>query len=674
YLPYVPGLSSNPGGRAGTPGTYNVILRGLNTGSSQSTATVGYYLDDTALTPSASNSVGGQYAPDPDFGDVERIEVLKGPQATLYGASTLGGIIKIVTKKPDLTTFSGDAGASAVTVPDGGSGYAARGAVNIPLIQNVLAARLSAYDRADPGYTNNVLLGDENVNLDHAYGGRLALRYQPMEKLTVDATGLIQSLISHGNDQEYLNPQTLRPINGYDDYSAFYNADTLTQLTLFSLSENYDTGWGTLFNTTGYGRFLADYDNFNFTPTFAPALAPGGPLARLGLTSPPAAFVGGTIADSKKLSDELRFTSVRMNNFLWQAGLFYTYEKVAEPHNLNVVNYPSGVLYPRINPLLNADTAGTYREYAAFGDLTYYFTDDLDATVGTRYSHNLQTANNTSGGLLGNGNVSQSSNSSDESYLFNLRYRATQQLSTYLRAASAYRPGGPQTVNAPGIPTTFGPDTDWDYEIGAKGLWLDNTLNANLAVYYIDWRNIQIATIYGGATVITGNGGDAKSEGVEFDGNYEPVRGLVFGANASYDEAVMKSVNPTNQAGARVGDPLPYTPKWTGALTSDYSLPIAPDVTGGVGASFSYTGFRYSSFSGDLINTRERIPSYGLLGLRGHVDWTRYSLALHIDNVTNKQTFSNVTVARLRAGAPISAAFAVPVQPLTFRLTASMNF
>ncbi|MGH7880157.1 MAG: TonB-dependent receptor plug domain-containing protein, partial [Candidatus Binataceae bacterium] len=123
YLPYVPGLSSNPSGTTGTPGTYNVILRGLNTGSSQATATVGYYLDDMPLTPSATNSTGGIYAPDPDFGDVDHIEVLKGPQATLYGASTLGGLIKIVSKKPDLTTFSGDVSVGGVTVDGGGTGY-----------------------------------------------------------------------------------------------------------------------------------------------------------------------------------------------------------------------------------------------------------------------------------------------------------------------------------------------------------------------------------------------------------------------------------------------------------------------------------------------------------------------------------------------------------------------
>ncbi|MGH8210763.1 MAG: TonB-dependent receptor plug domain-containing protein, partial [Steroidobacteraceae bacterium] len=242
YLPYVPGLSSSTL-TIGSPGNYKAVLRGLNSGAS---ATVGYYLDDTTLTPSSPNSIGGSYSPDPALADVERIEVLKGPQATLYGASTLGGIIKIISKKPDLTTFGGDVSVSGVTVEDGGSGYSARGAVNLPLIQNTLAARVSAYDREDPGFTDNVLTGQNNINRDYAHGGQLALRYVPTEKLTFDLTGLIQELSSSGNTMEFLDQQTLRPIYGYGKYSTLSNTTASTQLTVFSLSANYDTGWGTL--------------------------------------------------------------------------------------------------------------------------------------------------------------------------------------------------------------------------------------------------------------------------------------------------------------------------------------------------------------------------------------------------------------------------------------------
>ncbi|MGH8210852.1 MAG: TonB-dependent receptor domain-containing protein [Steroidobacteraceae bacterium] len=667
YRPYVPGLSSNLG-TFGQPGTYSVILRGLNTGATQPTATVGYYLDDMPLTPSATNSTGGIYAPDPDFGDVDHIEVLKGPQATLYGASTLGGLIKIVSKKPDLTTFSGDASVGGVTVDGGGTGYTARGAVNLPLIQNVLAVRLSGYDREDPGFADNAFTGQTNVNLDHSYGGRLSLRYEPTDKLTFDLTGLIQQLHSSGGTLEYLNSTTLQPIYGYDKYSDFSNTTAATQLTLFGLSANYDTGWGTLTNSLGFGRFFSDNKNLPFTTAFGPFLP---------LPSPPIGVEGSALPDSKKTTDELRFTSTRMNNFLGQAGLFYTYENVSNPNTAAALSFPGAVALPApINPLLSANRAGSYREYAGFADLTYYFTDALDATAGARYSHNQQTAVNTSAGLLGGGpvsTISAGSSSSDASYLFDVRYRVSQQLSTYLRVASAYRPGGPQTLIAPGVPPTFGPDTDWNYEVGAKGLWLDGKLNTNLAVYYIDWRNIQIGTIYSGPLVITGNGGNAKSEGVEFDGSYEPVRGLVFGANASYDEAAITSANPLNTAGARVGDPLPYTPKWSGALTGDYSFPLTPNVKGGLGASWSYTGWRYSSFSADPTNTREVIPSYALFGVRGHVDWNRTSLALNVENLANKQTFTNIEFVRVVPGQPVPG-FGVPLQPLTVRLTLSTSF
>ncbi|MGH8210627.1 MAG: TonB-dependent receptor domain-containing protein, partial [Steroidobacteraceae bacterium] len=264
---------------------------------------------------------------------------------------------------------------------------------------------------------------------------------------------------------------------------------------------------------------------------------------------------------------------------------------------------------------------------------------------------------------------------SNTSYLFDLRWRPTDHLSTYLRAASAYRPGGPQ-INGlavlAGAPTSFGRDTTWDYEAGAKGQWLDRRLNANAAVYYIDWRNIQLNTEFGPFTLV-GNGGNAKSEGVEFDGSYEPLHGLVFGANASYDQAVITSANLTNTAGARAGDPLPFTPKWSGALTGDYSFPIAPSMTGGIGASWTYTGWRYSSLSADPLNTRERLPSYSLLALRGHVHWNRYTLALSVNNVANKQTYSSISFLRLMPGQPVPG-IALPVVPRTLRLNLTANF
>ncbi|MGH8209652.1 MAG: TonB-dependent receptor, partial [Steroidobacteraceae bacterium] len=634
YLPYVPGLTASIGGGGGTPGYYQIIMRGLSSGPSSTTSTVGYYLDETPLTPGSTGSQGGVYAPDPDVGDVERVEVLKGPQGTLYGASTLGGLIKIVTKKPDLTNFDANFSAGGVAITDGGAGYSTRGAVNVPVIPGMLALRLSAYDREDPGFVDNVFTGQKDINSDHAHGGTLKLRYQPIDKLDVEVTGLIQNLDSAGNTQEYISAQTLQPIYGHDNISTFFNSGTSNQLTVFSLTANYDTGIGTLTNSLGDGHTNIDFARFPFTYGIDPLLLPkfGQPL------DAPIAANAYQHVETKKVTDELRFNSTRMGHFEWQLAAYYTHEDADNTEHLLAQNYPSDTLFAT---LAVQTAAETYRDYAGSGDLTYYFTDTLDATVGTRYTRNKQDGVFSNTGLLGLGEpfYANTYNASSESYLFDLRWRASQQLSTYARVASAYRPGGLQNSQVAGAPNSFNPDTAWNYELGGKGRWLDGQLNTNLDVYYIDWRNIQLQTTVGGFAVIA-NGGDAKSEGVEFDGSYEPIRGLVLGANAAYNDAVLRSAIPNNKAGAEPGDPLPFAPKWTGALTGDYNFPLAQHVKGGAGASWAYTGARFSSFSGDLLDTRVRLPYYSTLNLRGHVDWSQYSISLHVDNVTNEQTYN----------------------------------
>ena len=669
YMPYVPSLSQNQNIQ---PGYSATIIRGLNSGTSQTTATVAYYLDDTPITPASANSTGGTFTPDPDLGDLERIEVLKGPQSTLYGAMTLGGLIKIVTKQPDLARFSSDFSVGGVTLSDGGSGASARGAVNIPLIQDTLAARVSAYDRYDPGFTDNVYRGEAHVNTNRAHGARVNLLYQPIEKLNFELSSLIQNFHAVGNPQEFLNLPTLKPTYGPNQYATPFDLQTSGQTTLLSLRAGYDTGIGTLINSLGFGRYYTRYEYIDLTPSSFFVL----PL--LGITPDPSiTFQGhGYAPETKKLTDELRFASTRMGSVEWQLGLFYTHEKIAWPFSVDLQRYPSGeVLHPEFSGY--GSLGGSYHEYAAFGDLTYYLTDALDMTVGTRYSNNQTVSVDTSSPPPTVIDVNQSQSS--ETYLFSLRWRPSKDLSSYLRVASGYRPGGPQILSAfpgiplpPGIPTSFGPDNAWNYEVGAKGRWLDGKLNGNLAVYYIAWRNMQLNTLYQ-ATLITGNGGNAKSEGVEFEGNYEPIRGLVIGASAAFDETAMTKIDPSNTAGAQLGDPLPYTPKWSGALTGDYTIPFGSDVKGGVGGSWLYRGWRYTSYSGDPINTRETLPGYSLFSVRGHVDWSHYSLTLHLDNVGNKQTYSNITIVRSFAGQQVPA-YATVIEPRTVRLTLNARF
>ncbi len=206
YMLYVPGLQS---ASSGTVPDSTVIIRGLYTGAQTITPTIGFYLDETPFT---AGSFGTITTPDPDLADVERVEVLKGPQGTLFGTSTLGGLIRVVTKKPDLTQYGGDLRVDGAFVESGGDGYGVHGSASVPLIPGQLAVRVSAFDRLDPGFVDNVLTGRDNVNTTRVDGGQVVVRYAPTDRLDIDLSGFLQQLNSQANPLEDVDATTLQPI------------------------------------------------------------------------------------------------------------------------------------------------------------------------------------------------------------------------------------------------------------------------------------------------------------------------------------------------------------------------------------------------------------------------------------------------------------------------------
>ncbi|MFD2580775.1 TonB-dependent receptor [Novosphingobium colocasiae] len=189
YIALVPGFASRD---HGAPGYGTVILRGLNTGSFQSTATVAYYFDDNPFTATGSLSYGAFVTPDPDITDIERIEVLKGPQGTLYGASSLGGLVRLISRKPDLAEFSGSIKVDASSVKGGSEGYGIRGNFNLPVVRDKLAVRATVLARHSPGWVDNVYTGKKDHNDGNSYGGRVAALWEPSSDLKVELTAAYQ--------------------------------------------------------------------------------------------------------------------------------------------------------------------------------------------------------------------------------------------------------------------------------------------------------------------------------------------------------------------------------------------------------------------------------------------------------------------------------------------------
>lgn len=681
YASLVPGLSQRD---FGAPGLGTVIIRGLNSGGQQLTNTSATYIDDTPFTASGFLSAGALVTPDPDVADLSRIEVLKGPQGTLYGANSLGGLIRIVSNRPDTGRASGMIYAEGSTVDGGNQGYAVRGSINLPIATDTLALRVNGVYRRTPGFVDNVATGQNNVNQSTIKGGRAALRWTPTSDLTVDLSGLYQIIDNDGVASQDNVSGTLTPLYGRYKYSSRLTNASQIKYRLGSGTVNYDFGPVTLVGTASYAQYRTTL-NSDYSTSYLPYLRLASPLYAAAL--PANGNVGAAIQpDLNKFTAEARLISKRLGPIEFVAGGFYTSEH--NTYGTYITAYgPTGVPLtgnfitgvPLAN-LLIATTLSNYQEEAGFINGTLYLSDNFDLGGGIRYAHNSQFAQ--TGGPNANSfyipRATTSFNFSDNvtTYLGTVRWRPTPNVSVYLRAASGYRPGGPQTNSTPppGAQTFVRPDTTWNYEGGVKATLLGGQLTIDASVYHIDWKDIQLNTLAGG-TVLGANGGDAKVDGFELEMVARPTRLLTVSANAGYTNPRMSRVDAGVQAylGVQTGDKLPLTPDWTVAMIADQIIPMGDRLKGNFGATLRFRSDMPSSFPGSITDPNIKIPSLTTLDLRAGLSFGNYSVQLRAENVTNAFGYNTVSTPRLYAGQPVPTGGSV-IRPRTFALAITAGF
>lgn len=666
YMSFVPGLSAL--GNA-APGHGQIVLRGLSTGAQQTTPTAAFYLDDTPFGTNGQLAIGALTAPDPDLADVERVEVLKGPQGTLYGASALGGVIKIVSKRPDLNNFEGSVRLSGSSVTNGGLGFGMRAVVNAPIVNDKLAVRATAFNRSDAPFTDNVLLG-EDKNRSRVQGGRLSLRFQPTDKIDLQLNGFFQQLRSYGSTAVELDPRTLQPIYGDLKYHDRFGPTYRTSYRIVNATANIDLGFATLTNALSFSK-QNDANLTDYTDVYGIVLAsllPANSYRISALVSP----------NFRRLTDELRLASASNKHFEWLAGLYVNREVSLYETDLRTTSAATslpftGAIGNTVNNFYTNSLNSTFNEYAAFANATYYLNDQLDITGGIRVSRNHQYYSTPNSGLLAggvNGFRRGSSSETSPTALATLRWRPVENWNFYARAASGYRPGGPTTTVRPGIKPQVDADTVWNYEVGAKTTFLDGKASFNVAAYYIDWSDIQLNTLVGGILAL-GNGGKAVSQGIEFDFTYAPVQGLTLQANGSFSDAHLEDDAPA--VNARAGDRLPSSPRWTFSGTADYQFPTFGDFNGLVGGSVRYQGTVVTAFSGDPLNTRVKLPDYTTLDLRAGLESAKYDVMLRLDNVFDERAYSSGTIGRISPSQNIPLG-AVVIRPRTVSLTLTARF
>lgn len=620
-------------------------MRGLDTGNDVN-PTVGLQIDGAPIGPVAYGAAAATQLPEIDPALISRVEVLRGPQGTLYGGSTLGGIVNYVTQKPSLETTSGDLYLEGSDTDHGGGNFVGRALVSGPLVKDKLALQISGFDDDLSGFIDDPVAGRNGYDTHRSYGGRVALLWQASPDLQVEIADLYSNVHSY-NDLLIYNADGAPRSSGL-----VYSAPVLplydSKFNMVSVNATYDLHWATLSYIGTYQTLNAsntlDYGSSTLTgivESYLPAF--GG----VGLPTP--SNIGATtLTDSGKTTQEIRLASPETGRVRWLAGFFFNDEHTSAPEIVDSFDLDQNIAPGPAGTLLDYDLRTNLQEYAGFGDVTVYVTPRLDVTGGVRVGYVTQTYEQLySGSDAAALNALYSylgylptppdtgvtaSHETFATYLANIRYHISPNDMVYFRFATGFRPGGPNDI-VPGLPAIFAPDTTKDFELGWKtNFWKDRGY-LDLDLYDVEWSNIQILTQSHGLGGET-NGGSATSRGVEASLALKPVEGLTLGATLAYSDA---HLDQTIAALGAAGDPMPNDPRWSGSLSADYAWPIVDSWRGFAGVLARYNGERDFTFDHSATYTQYVLPAYTLVDLRVGVRHDKLEASLFVRNVGNVQ-------------------------------------
>ena len=649
YAAYVPGFQVD---NAGSPGRSTLSLRGV--APIGPSATVGIYLDDAPIGSSGIYNRSQGFTLDLLPYDIERLEVLRGPQGTLYGASSIGGLLKYVTIQPNLDRMSARAGAELFDIAHGGGlGWGVNFMGSVPIIKDQLAVSASYSRRDTPGYIDNILRGEDDVNDAVQEGGRLALLWQPADNLQVQLTVLRQKTESDnfGVVYETFNNKPPAPGASFLSTNSQLPEPFHSDFHFYSGRLAYDFGFAELSSTTSYSK-LDILETADASRAFGPIWG--------GLAPFPSTL------HQKKFTEEIRLTSASSHRFEWMVGFFYTDEDNDHQQIVHALDL-QGNVNDAFDPFAIVGLPNKYTEYALFGNATYKFNDSVHLTGGLRWAKNEQTFTQSFAiPLLGL--VSGGPGESEEDILtFSIspQYNINRDAMVYARIASGYRPGGPN-VALPGFPATVDSETVTSYEAGVKASFFDRVVSLDAAVFLLDWNDLQIGQAFANGINGLVNAGTARSKGFEAALSVYPLPGLTLGANFAYADAECTQTTPN----CADGDRLPNIPKASGAVTANYEFPLSGTADGHIGGALRFVGDRISGTE----SAPDTIPvdGYSTLDLNGSVTFdNKWTMRAYVRNLFD--TEGRVTSSRADTVNPgfISS---VPLQPRTIGLAAEVSF
>jgi iron complex outermembrane recepter protein len=582
----------------------NFTARGIATNSygANLQSTVAIYIDELPIS-----TIGNTTTLNPNLFDVERVEFLRGPQGTLFGSGSLSGALRILSKSPDPTRFEASTQVDYGVTGSGFDSFRQRydGMVNLPLINDVLALRIVGFYRHEDGWVDNIGTGRNDANTLEDGGARATLLYKPTEKLSVKL--LVSYEDSVPKDASLTSPSLglyVRDSNEPDIYSG--------KLTNYNATINYDFGFANFTSSTTYSRFDQDFI-VDLAGTF-------GGLLPFGLDD---------LGFQRTFVEEARLASNPGGKFDWVIGLFDLDRRqhVVSGERSSLDFLTAAGITGLSNKYFSQDFTHTdSSELAGFGDLTYHINDQFWVTAGLRYGRVSAQGYDDGGGFNSNyflnaltgvsgpltltptiAGPGPKAEASKPSYKGSVSYKPSSNLTTYATVSTGFRSpvinaqaGQASIVNPKDIIIPSGATSDnlKNYEIGAKSTWLDGRLNANVAIYYIDWKNIQVqANRPSDSIQFATNIGGAKSKGLELEITAIPIAGLTIGLNGSYNHARVTQLSAEEAAisgavdGARLSAPI-----MQGALNVDYAFDISSRVKAAWAGSLQHVGSFPNSF------------------------------------------------------------------------------
>lgn len=650
YIQSVPGVSLIDYGGLGS----QIVIRGITSGSIAINSAVATYIDETPFTSEGPFADSYIVSPDLDTFDLKRIEVLRGPQGTLYGANSLGGVVRYITNPPNPAHFSSTIEAGLSSVYNGSIGHSIHAMVNLPLSSKA-AVRIVGYTNDYPGFIDDPSRGLKETNGSHYSGLRASLLYLPMHDLSIRLNALYQDRKWNDYSNEDVAAQTLAPIYApLTEHELISNTGSRI-VKLYNATVEWKTPIAHLLSATSYYSLEphAQYEYPILNGTVSSLFGSAYPGAGVSFNEP-----------LRALTEELRATSVEPGRLQWIGGFYFTNERASEDENLLPIAADHVLAYDFSPALGHFLIPVRYKEYAGYLHLDYTVLRNLDVAAGIRYSSNSQSFHETGIGLFAGGlSFGHTSSGAETTYSTDLRWHPVSHQMLYFRFAEGFAPGGPNDdFTGSSLPTTYASSTTTSYEAGLKSQLLQRRLTAQLSAFHIVWDKIQLQAVVNGFGGIV-NGGSAASNGFEWELSLTPLHGLDLAFEGSYTNAHLTENTPVSVNGVS-GDRLPGVPLWSGGVHAQYSRPLSDGYAAFGAFRWQFTGNRYSDFIAG--SPRQHLPSFGFIDLRAGVRAARWSATLYVKNLANRIAINYVQPETLTGGLGPQDATVYPPRTIGF--------